>query len=297
MKELVIISGKGGTGKTSITASFATLARGQMILADADVDAADLHLICAPTTVERHDFSGGSGASIRASDCIGCRKCEQMCRFDAISLTGPGNDIVQKTCIVDPIGCEGCGACTLVCPVNAIDFAPVVNGEWFVSMTRFGPMVHAKLGIAQENSGKLVSTVRTRAKELAEQHHKAFVLIDGSPGIGCPVIASIGGASAALVVTEPTLSGLHDLKRVAQLTKHFSVATWVCVNKADINVELTQQIESQAASMGITFAGRIRYDRAFTDAQIAQQTVIEFTAVGAAEDIRAVWERISPNVI
>jgi MinD superfamily P-loop ATPase len=293
MKELVVISGKGGTGKTSIVAGFAALAKDNLVLADCDVDAADLHLVCEPKIRERYDFSGGFRATIRGADCIGCRKCEQTCRFQAIALTGPGNDVVQKTCVVDPIACEGCGVCLLVCPVSTIEFGPVVNGEWYVSQTRFGPMVHAKLGIAQENSGKLVNLVRSKAKDVAQKEEKPLVLIDGSPGIGCPVIASVTGASAALVVTEPTLSGLHDLERVSQLTRHFGVPTLVCINKWDINPELTHRIETQARAMGLSLAGKVRYDPAVTQAQIKKKTVVECSPTGGSEDIQVVWTNIS----
>jgi len=293
MKELVIISGKGGTGKTSLTASFAALAGSNAVLADCDVDAADLHLVCEPKIRERYDFSGGSRASIRPADCIGCRKCEQACRFRAIALAGPGNDLVQKTCLIDPISCEGCGVCLLVCPVKAIDFGPVINGEWYVSRTRFGPMVHARLGIAQENSGKLVTLVRSKAREIAQKEDKPLVLIDGSPGIGCPVIASVTGASAALVVTEPTLSGLHDLERVAELTRHFGVPTFVCLNKWDINPDLAARIEAQARTMGLSVAGKVRYDPAATRAQIRKRAVVEYSPAGISEDIRIIWTNLS----
>ncbi len=217
LRELVVISGKGGTGKTSIVASFAALAE-KAVLADCDVDTADLHLVLEPEIIKREKFSGGSRARIKSGHCTACGKCEAICRFDAIYFDGPGNGKVDKTYRIDPIRCEGCGVCAWFCTDQAIEFGPVVNGEWFISETRCGPMVHAKLGVAEENSGKLVSLVRTHAKKIAEDRKSDFVLIDGSPGIGCPVIASITGADLVLVVTEPTLSGLHDLQRVADLT-------------------------------------------------------------------------------
>ena len=225
VKELVVISGKGGTGKTSIVASFAALTE-KVVLADCDVDAADLHLVLEPKVMRRESFSGGKRARIRTEHCIACGKCEALCQFDAIDFDGPSNGKLDKTFRIDPIACEGCGVCAWFCAENAIEFAPAVNGEWYVSDTRHGPMVHAKLGIAEENSGKLVSTVRKEAGAIAQQRGLELVLIDGSPGIGCPVIASITGADLVLIVTEPTLSGLHDLGRVADVARHFEIPGW-----------------------------------------------------------------------
>lgn len=255
--ELVVISGKGGTGKTSIVASFAALAE-KVVLADCDVDAADLHLVLNPTVVKREKFSGGSRARIMPGHCTACGKCEEICRFNAIYFDGPGNGKVEKTYRIDPIACEGCGVCAWFCEENAIEFGPVVNGEWFISDTRCGPMVHARLGVAEENSGKLVSLVRTQAKKIADDRRLDLVIIDGAPGIGCPVIASITGADLVLVVTEPTLSGMHDLERVVDLTKHFGIETLVCVNKWDLNEEIASQIETQALRRGCRYntAGR-----------------------------------------
>jgi len=291
-RELVVISGKGGTGKTSVVASFAALAD-NAVVADCDVDAADLHLVLEPRIEKRETFSGGSRARIKPGHCIACDICEELCRFDAIHYDGPGNGRVPKTFQVDPIACEGCGVCAHFCPEDAIEFAPVVNGHWFVSDTRCGPMVHAKLGVAEENSGKLVSLVRTEAKKIAEQRNLDLVIIDGSPGIGCPVIASITGADLALIVTEPTLSGLHDLARVADLTKHFGIATFVCVNKWDLNKDLASEIETQAGQRGLKVAGKIRYDRAVTEAQIQMKSVVEYHKDGVATDIRQLWAEMS----
>jgi len=287
-KELVVISGKGGTGKTSIVASFAALAD-KAVLADCDVDAADLHLVLAPTVVRRESFSGGKRARIRSGRCTACRRCEELCRFDAIHLDGPGNDTVDRTFRVDPIACEGCGVCAWFCPENAVEFAPAVNGEWCVSDTRHGPMVHARLGVAEENSGKLVTTVRKEAGAIARRRSVDLVLIDGSPGIGCPVIASITGADLVLIVTEPTLSGLHDLGRVADVAKHFGIPALVCVNKWDLNPGVAAEIERKAQDRGLTVAGRVRYDRAVTEAQIHRQSVVEYRRNGCAQDIRHVW--------
>jgi len=295
MKELVVISGKGGTGKTSVVASFAALAT-SAVLADCDVDAADLHLVLAPTILQRNRFSGGLRARIMPGHCTACGKCEELCRFDAIFFDGPGNGRVGKTFRIDPIACEGCGVCAWFCAEDAIELAPAENGQWFVSQTRFGPLVHAALGVAEENSGKLVSLVRNEAKKLAAKQRRERILIDGSPGIGCPVIASITGAGLVLVVTEPTLSGLHDLGRVAELTGHFGIPTLVAVNKWDLNAELADRIEKDANAAGVEVAGRIRYDRAVTEAQIHRQSLVEYTRAGAAEDVKKLWAAVSDRL-
>ncbi len=290
-RELVVISGKGGTGKTSVVASFAALAENK-VLADCDVDAADLHLVLSPKVVRREEFIGGKIAKVAFDRCAGCGKCVSVCRFDAISFDGPANDVVGKTYRIDPIACEGCGVCAYFCPVDAVDYSPGINGEWFVSETRHGPMVHAKLGIAQENSGKLVTTIRREAKRIAEENGLSLVIIDGSPGIGCPVIASITGASMALIVTEPTLSGLHDLDRVADLTAHFNIPTAVCVNKSDINPEMTAAIHKRCAERNVNVLGEISYDTAVTRAQIERKSVVEYDDGPASRDIKSLWEAI-----
>lgn len=284
MKELVIVSGKGGTGKTSVTASLAALAD-QPVICDCDVDAADLHLILDPKIRENHDFRSGHEAVIRESDCIGCGICQDVCRFDAVI-----DDV--ETFSIDPIACEGCGVCVHFCPQKAIDFPESLCGKWFVSDTRLGPMVHAKLGVAAENSGKLVSLVRTEAKHLAEEENRKMVIVDGPPGIGCPVIASITGASQVLVVTEPTVSGEHDLERVLGLARHFQIPALVCVNKWDINEEMTIRIEQKSRDLGANIAGRIRYDQAVTRAQLLQKTVVE-TDAASAQDIRQIWDYLN----
>jgi MinD superfamily P-loop ATPase len=291
MKEIVVISGKGGTGKTSITAAFASLAL-NTVLADCDVDAADLHLVLEPKIKQEFDFSGGKQASIISEKCIGCGKCADMCRFNAIKLDGPTNDVVGKTYTVDSVSCEGCKVCVEFCPVNAVTFEPAINGKWFVSDTRFGPMIHAKLGIAEENSGKLVTLIRKEAKRIAEEQNKNFLIIDGSPGIGCPVIASITGSDLVLVVTEPTLSGKHDLERVTELTANFGIKTLVCINKADINPEMSLSIAENAGKLGLKVIGKIPYDEAFTKAQIMKATLIEYTDGDTAEKIKAMWREV-----
>lgn len=292
MKELVVISGKGGTGKTSVVASFASLAEDK-VLADCDVDAADLHLVLSPKIVHREEFSGGKSAVVAADQCIGCGKCASVCRFDAISFDGPANDVVGKTYRIDPIACEGCGVCAYFCPVDAVVFSPSINGEWFVSETRHGPMVHAKLGIAEENSGKLVTTIRREANRIAEANGLGLIIIDGSPGIGCPVIASIIGASLVLIVTEPTLSGLHDLDRVADLAEHFDIQTTVCVNKSDINPEMTARIREHCSERNIDMLGEIHYDTAVTRAQIEEKSVVEYNKGSASSDLKSLWDAIA----
>lgn len=291
MKELVIISGKGGTGKTSITASFAVLAK-SAVVADCDVDAADLHLVLLPQIEERHNFIGGKQARIKTGHCIACGKCEEMCNFDAIFYDGHENCRVSRTFRIDPISCEGCGVCAWFCAENAIDFSPAINGEWYISKARSGPMVHARLGVAAENSGKLVSTVRQEARRIAEEKKLSMVIIDGPPGIGCPVIASVTGANLVLVVTEPTVSGEHDLERVLALTRHFNIRTAICVNKWDINPEMTEKIEARARHLGAEISGRVRYDSQVTKAQMQELAVVE-TDADCAEDINNIWRYLA----
>ena len=292
MKELIVISGKGGTGKTSIVAAFAALAK-NAVLADCDVDAADLHLVLEPKVKQTNDFSGGKQASIITEKCIGCGKCQDMCRFDAIDFNGEGNDVVDKTFTIDPISCEGCKVCVEFCPMDAIEFNDHTNGRWFVSDTRFGPMVHAKLGIAEENSGKLVTLIRKEAKRIAQEQKKDLLIVDGSPGIGCPVIASITAADLVLVVTEPTLSGKHDLDRVSRLTENFGIKTLVCVNKADVNPRITAQISEDAQKQGLKVIGKIAYDEAFTKAQMIKASVVEYTGGAITGQIKTLWRQVT----
>lgn len=284
MKQIVIISGKGGTGKTSLVASLAALA-GTSVLADCDVDAADLHLVVGPSAVERNDFVGGKRAVINPERCNDCESCVDLCRFGAI--TGESTDRV-----VDPLACEGCGVCAWFCPEQAVDLVDAIEGEWYRSETRFGPMVHARLHPAGENSGKLVSLLRAEARSTAEQRGIGTVLIDGSPGIGCPVIASITGADLVLVVTEPTLSGLHDFERVIGLTRHFGILSMAVVNKYDINEANTRRIEALATGLGTGVGGRIRFDPAVTGAQVEGVPLVEFSSDGAASDMVDVWNRV-----
>ena len=282
MKELVILSGKGGTGKTSLTAAFAALSK-KSVLCDADVDAADLHLLMDPHTHRRTNFDSGAVAIIDPDKCTQCGLCRDMCRYGAIS-----DDFV-----VDAIECEGCGVCVDFCPEQAIDFPIKTCGEWYLSDTRFGPMVHARLGIAEENSGKLVALVRQEARKLAEEKALDLIITDGPPGVGCPVIASLGGATAVLVVTEPTVSGMHDMERVAQLAAHFKMPCLVCVNKSDLNRENTKAIERLAEKEGLPMVGQIPFDPAFVESMVQGRTIIEYepeSKVGRA--IKGVWRAI-----
>ena len=284
MKQLVVISGKGGTGKTSLVASLAALAE-QTVLADCDVDAANLHLVVQSTLVSRSDFSGGKRASIDVDRCTDCYTCEDVCRFDAIRTDLPCRS-------VDPIACEGCGVCAWFCADSAIDLVDTIDGEWYLSETRVGPMFHARLGAAGENSGKLVSLLRAEARKAAKARGIELVIVDGAPGIGCPVIASITGADLVLVVTEPTLSGLHDLERVIRLTHHFGVPANVVINRYDINKGITRRTEQHAQRLGAGLLGRVRFDQAVTQAQIKGLPIVELSNNGAAEDIVEVWKNI-----
>jgi MinD superfamily P-loop ATPase len=303
IRELVVASGKGGTGKTSLLGSFAVLA-GRTAMADCDVDAADLHLLLAPEVRRRETFRGGHVAAIDPSRCTGCGLCEPLCRFGAIVRDGapasssaghPGHACAGAPVRIDPIACEGCGVCVDHCPERAIAFPERVSGEWFVSETRCGPMVHARLGIAAENSGKLVSVVRAEARRIAEAERLHTILVDGPPGIGCPLIASVTGATAVLAVTEPTVSGEHDLERLLALCRHFETPVSVCVNRWDVNPEAGERIEAMARAGGAALAGRIPYDRRVTRAQLEARAVVEVGGP-AADAIRGVWQRWSEAV-
>ena len=288
IREIVIVSGKGGTGKTSLAAAFAALAKNG-ILCDADVDAADLHLLMQPEVKERTDFMGGSKAVIDPDLCTGCGTCRTLCRFDAIS------DRYE----VDPIRCEGCGVCVDFCPEQAIGFPVQRCGEWFVSATRFGPMVHARLGIAEENSGRLVSLVRKETRQLAEERGLELILTDGPPGIGCPVIAAIGGATALVIVVEPTVSGIHDMERVVDLAAHFRVPGMVIVNKYDLNVEMTETIEQLAVQRNLVVLGRVPFDPVFTRSMVQGQTLFEYgEETPTRQVVRDIWAKIisSPSM-
>lgn len=304
MRELVVVSGKGGTGKTSVTASFASLAD-SAVIADCDVDAADLHVVLSPRVLSRHEFYSGMEARIRPESCLRCGVCADACRFGAIVAHGDSREPMgvagrpaaalsasMAMMEIDPFACEGCGVCRLVCPNGAIELAESHCGSWMISETRCGPMVHARLRIGGENSGKLVSIVRREARRIARESGKDTVLVDGPPGIGCPAIASITGASTLLVVTEPTVSGAHDLLRVLSLARHFGTRAFVCVNRWDVSPEMADRIEVEAAQAGAAVTGRIRYDPSVARAQLAAKTVVEMETP-AADDIRWVWDELN----
>jgi len=281
MKEIVILSGKGGSGKTSIVGSLAALAE-RKVLADCDVDAADLHLLLNPSLKEDNEFWSGQVAYIDQEKCMQCGLCQELCRFNAI-----------KEFKVDTISCEGCSFCSYICPAEAIVMKENLAGHLFVSQTRYGPLVHARLGIGQTNSGKLVAQVRQRARQIAEEQTLSYTISDGPPGIGCPVISSLSGASLALLVTEPSLSGIHDLKRVLDLCRHFGVLALVCINKYDINEENTQEIESYCSLQGITVAAKISFDNVVTKALMQGIPVVEYTEGKVAKEIEKLWQKIS----
>jgi len=286
MKEIVIISGKGGTGKTSLTASFAALAH-NAVLADCDVDAADLHLVLDPEIVQTQKFISGHEAVIQPEKCINCGLCQTQCKYQAIK-----EDLVNSAYQVDPLACEGCGVCVHFCPVSAIDFPDRESGHWYISKTRFGMLVHARLAIGGENSGKLVSQVRESAKKLAAEQKNDLIIVDGPPGIGCPVIASVTGADAVVVVTEPTLSGEHDLERVLGLAKFFRIPAYLCINKWDINPDLSESIVTGAEQAGAKVLGRVSYDNCVTTAQIAGRPVVELPPNTVTKQIEEIWRNL-----
>jgi MinD superfamily P-loop ATPase len=289
LKELIVISGKGGTGKTSLVASFACLAQ-HAVVVDCDVDAADLHLVLDSRIASSEPFKGGNKAWIQAGRCLACGKCAELCRYDAIRMDGPGNGDVSVTYRVATLACEGCGVCFDHCPERAIEFEPAVCGQWYVSHSAFGPLIRARLDVAAENSGKLVAHLRRAARQLATEQQRDLILCDGSPGIGCPVIASITGASLVLFVAEPTRSGVHDFLRVAELARRLGVPGMLAVNKADLNIELTETLEELARQRGIVVGGRVPYDLSVTRALVARQCVVEASDGPAAQAIRHLWD-------
>jgi MinD superfamily P-loop ATPase len=283
MKELVVLSGKGGTGKTSVVAALAALS-GPKVLADCDVDAADLHLVLKPRIVRREDFYGGYLAVRDEGRCTGCGRCLELCRFGAM---GEGFSISR-------FGCEGCGVCAWFCPEQAIEMVPRLSGELLVSETRHGPLVHAHLGVAEEASGKLVTRVRETARRLAEERGLPLVMADGSPGVGCPVIASLTNASLLLAVTEPSLSARHDLERLAELARQFKLPVCACLNKWDLAPTVSAQIEGWLAESGIPLLARLPYDPAFVSAQLAGCSLVELPGGGgrAGEALRQLWHAL-----
>ena len=285
LKQITVISGKGGTGKTTLVASFAALAENKVI-ADCDVDAPDLHLLLHPEIIKKEEFKGLKVAVMDKTLCTECGICEETCRFNAIALTE------ESGYAVNPARCEGCGACVFSCPQEAIVLKERVSGYTFISKTEYGTMAHAQLNIAEEASGKLVTDVRDRAQQVAEKEQRELILIDGAPGIGCPVIASLTGVDLALVVTEPTMSGLHDLERILDVTRHFGIDSVVCINKYDINEENSRRITEFCWQRGIEVVGNIPYDSVVTEAMVAGKPVIEFSEGRVSDAIKNVWEGI-----
>jgi MinD superfamily P-loop ATPase len=283
MKQLTVLSGKGGTGKTSITASFAVLAK-NVVVADCDVDAPDLHMLMYPEIIKTQEFKGSKVAVIDETKCVKCGLCKEKCVFDAIT----------SNLNVDVIACEGCKVCAVVCPINAITLAERVSGEAYISKTKYGFMSHALLHPGESNSGKLVTLVRQNAKILAEKEKCNLIIIDGSPGIGCPVIASITGVDVALVVTEPTLSGIHDLERVLQLLDHFNVAPFVCINMYDVNTSNTNKILSFCKENRIEVVGIIPFSPEVTQAMVNGKTIVEYSPMsGVSDEIKNMWNKMS----
>jgi len=286
MKQITVLSGKGGTGKTTLTAAFAVLAK-KAVVADCDVDAPDLHMLLHPEIIQTQEFKGSKLAFIDEAKCVKCGLCREKCRFSAIT----------EDFRVDPFSCEGCGVCTIICPANAITLTERISGHAYISKTRFGFMAHAMLTPSEANSGKLVTLVRQNSKILAEKESVDLIIIDGPPGIGCPVIASVTGVDAGLVVAEPTMSGIHDLKRALQLLAHFDVPSFVCVNTYDINKDNTEKIESFCKENGIEVVGKIPFSPKVTEAMVNGKTIIEYSPRSAvAKEIEDIWEKLSALV-
>ncbi len=278
MKEVVILSGKGGTGKTCIAGCFAALASNK-VMADADVDAANLHILLEPRIRARQSFRGGHSAVIDAETCVECGECLKLCRYDAISTEY----------VVDKVDCEGCGVCAHFCPAEAIQMQENICGEWFVSETRYGPFVHAKLGVAEENSGMLVTIVRHNAKLLAEEQGLDLIIVDGPPGIGCPVISSVTGSNLVFIVTEPTLSGLHDMQRVTELAKHFNLSAAACINKYDLNLEMSDTIQEYCRKTGVRLLGMVPYDPIVSRALVEKKIIVEYSNGTVSDEVEKIW--------
>ena len=285
MKQITVLSGKGGTGKTTITASFAVLAH-KLVIADCDVDAPDLHMLLHPKPVETQEFKGPKLAEIDLSKCVECGLCQETCRFEAITSFK-----------VDPFLCEGCSTCTLVCPEDAISLKERISGQAFISKTKYGLMSHALLFPGEANSGKLVTLVRQNAGQIAEKENCDLILIDGPPGIGCPAIASVSGVDVGVVVTEPTVSGIHDMKRVLRLLAHFNVLPLVCINKYDINERNTQKIAKFCKNHNIDVVGKLPFDPIVTKAMVSGKTVIEYSPESiVSQTMKEIWKRVLGKV-
>jgi len=286
MTEIVVISGKGGTGKTSLTAAFAALAPAELVVADCDVDAADMHLLMQPVTVHSEPFFSGQEAFIDPLRCSNCGECEAVCRFDAIL---DGVDGMK----IDPVACEGCGYCARVCPENAIVMSDAEVGTWQHSRTRMGsPMAHARLDIGADNSGKLVTQVRTEARKLAAEYKRDLILVDGPPGVGCPVVAALSGADYVVLVTEPTVSGIHDLRRVHELVRKFRIPCGCIINKYDLNPVKTDEIKTYLLEGGIDHLADLPYDTGFTTAMTLGRTIVETDQKHLVHTVENAWESI-----
>jgi MinD superfamily P-loop ATPase len=292
MKQLVILSGKGGTGKTTVAAALAHLASRELpiVLADADVDAANLELVLDPAKQETHDFTGGKSAVIDPAECTACGACHDVCRFEAVI---PGDEAYR----VDSLACEGCAACHYQCPANAIRMEEQRDGQWFRSDTCFGPLFHAHLFAGQENSGKLVTLVKQQARLLGQDSGAALLVVDGPPGIGCPVISASSGMDLALHVVEPTVSGVHDLERILATTDHFGMQSLVAINKADLNPARSDEIAAFCAERGVELVGRIPYDTVVTEAMVQGRPVTEHTDGPVTEALRDVWEQVKKRLL
>jgi MinD superfamily P-loop ATPase len=280
IKQLAIVSGKGGTGKTTIAAAFAALAKNKVIV-DCDVDAADLHLLLQPRAILQEKYYGGRSPQVDLGRCTQCGLCTEVCRFHAINNG-----------VVDLIACEGCGFCSQICPENAIIMREAFSGDWFISETPYGPFVHARLGIGEENSGKLVTVVRKQAMEIAKEKSLKLILIDGPPGIGCPVTASLTGVNLILAITEPTLSGIHDLERILKLAEHFKIPSMVCINKFDINLENSDQTVNYCESNGAKIVGKIPYEPKVVGALVNRKTVMDYPCNGVQEIVLNMWREV-----
>jgi MinD superfamily P-loop ATPase len=280
IKQLAIVSGKGGTGKTTIAAAFASLTNNK-VMVDCDVDAADLYLLLRPKVLTQEKYFGGRSPHVDVDKCTQCGLCTEVCRFHAIDNG-----------VVDPVSCEGCGFCSHVCPEDAITMKEAFSGDWFVSETPYGPFVHARLGIGEENSGKLVTVVRKKATEIAKEKNLGLILIDGPPGIGCPVTASLTGVNLILAITEPTLSGIHDLERILKLAEHFKIPSAVCINKFDINLENTDRIVAYCDKNGSKLIGKIPYEPKVVEALVNRKTVMEYSCNGVERIVQQMWEQV-----
>ena len=281
MKEITILSGKGGTGKTTLTASFACLTQ-HAVLTDCDVDAPDLHMLLNPEVIETQEFKASKIAVIDQDICVQCGKCEELCRFYAI-----------ENMVIDPVLCEGCGVCAYVCPVSAVKLEKRISGYAFISKTKHGFMSHALLNPGEESSGKLVALVKQNAKRIAEKGKNKLIINDGPPGIGCPVIASLGGVDMGLIVVEPTLSGIHDMKRALDLLNHFKITALVCINKYDINEENTNRIVEFCESRTVKVVGKIHFNSIVTKAMVVGKSVVEYSPDNiVSQEIEIVWKRV-----